>query len=197
MNEIESLEHFTSKWLEKETKKLESDILHQLQIEKVEIYESFIQSLQGVFDKVMQEQADGNSQLLSYVSYSLLNINFLSQKPLFTVEAFDENWFLFPSICEQSYEIDWFSKRLYTFYERAIKEQKKYVGKIMPTEAEKFVLLILQRMFKHYMSFLKDMMFKHPLNEMEELNVLKKENFTLTIGNYRGLFRILYEEESV
>jgi len=40
------------------------------------------------------------------------------------------------------------------------------------------------------------MVRSHPIDEIEGFRLLEKENFTLTIGNYRGLFRILYEEET-
>ena len=196
MEKIEAFEYYLSTYFEKDIEQLERDILNQLRVNGAEIFKEFVQNLEELFEKVYKIQEVDESKTVSYVSCSLLNINFLTHKPLFMVEAFDENWFLFPSIYEQNYEFEWLSKPMYTFYEKALQEQKKYVGKILPTDVEKFILLTLQRFFKHVMSFLSDMIKSYPIDEIEEFRLLKKENFTLTIGNYRGLFRVLYEEET-
>jgi len=190
MKKMEALNHFM-RWLDDEALEFEQRVMSYIQVNQADIIDQFRTSFISVSKEVSNKQTNQRVEEISYVSYSISYINFLTKQPLYLIEVFDKDWFFSHSIHEGVYDPSWLTDRLYKFYDNALKQHKKYVQKINPVEVEKYMLLLLDRQIKHLMRIVQGI-----LNEKDIAGVeLKTNKLTITIGNYRGLFQTLYEEK--
>jgi len=190
MHKLEAIKTYLTSWVDKESKLLEEKVFAALRTEKTAISNGFMDSLKAICEKTADAQvADG----ISYISYSHICFNFLNKQPLYLIESFNEDWFFSSSISTHTYDPAWLTDMLHEFYDRAQKEHRRYVEKINATEVEKIMLILLDTHTKHLMSFVEGLLRETKLDDIDEYNRLNKDELKITMGNYRGLFRVVRE----
>ena len=193
MNTLSALDDYLKRWFQPKNDELEGKISGYIRNNKPGVAGDFFKSFREVCCKAFKQQERNDANSVSYISYSLLYINFLTRKPLYLIEAFDDKWFFSGSICEHFYEPEWMTSLLYEFYDDALLESRKHLGKILSTTVEKIILTALDRHAKQLTRFAREIVNSANLEDIEEFRKMRKEGLIITVGRYRGTFEEIYK----
>ena len=193
MNTLTALDDFVKHWIEPKSDELEERVLRYIKDNKPTIADGFFESFREVCRRALTQQECNGASSVSYISYSLLYINLLARKPPYLIETFDNKWFFSDSICKHAYEPEWMTSLLYEFYDDALLESRKYLGRIHSTTVEKIILTTFDRQAKHLTRLAREIINNADLEGFEEYRKLRKEGLTITVGKYRGTFEEIYK----
>jgi len=175
--------------------KLEEKISWHIRDNKSEVVGGLVGSFTEACGKAYEKQERNSADSISYISFSLLYINFINRKPLYLIETFNDKWFFSSSISEHSYDPEWMTSLIYEFHDDALAERRKYLGKIHPTMVEKVILTVLDRQANLLSHLVKDTLGSINLEEIEAFGKLRRERLRITIGKYRGAYSEIYRGE--
>jgi hypothetical protein len=195
MDTLTAFNDFLKCWVNPKEEELGKKISTYILDNKSELVGGLVDSFKEVCRKACAQQENNGADSIKYISYSLLYINFIDRKPLYLIEAFNDKWFFSDSISEHIYEPEWMTSPLYEFYSDAVSECRKYLGQIHPIMVEKMILTVLDKQAGCLMRFAKEAFGSIDLEEIEEFKKLKKNNFMITIGKFRGSYKEIYKRE--
>jgi hypothetical protein len=194
MTKATALNNYTTKWFRPQMENLEESINTCIYDRRDEIEDHFKDGFKGLCSLILQEQETDCFPPISYISYSSIKINFLINRPLYLVEAFDDKGYFSNPICSLEYDPCWFTKLMNDFYEQAWEEGRKYAGQINKADVEKLMLIVLDKHLRTFRDFAQDIFLKAGLGGVPEYAHTKRSNLAIIVGSYRGGFKIIYRE---
>ncbi|MCL2152486.1 MAG: hypothetical protein FWH57_05930 [Oscillospiraceae bacterium] len=193
MDTLSAFNDFLKNWFEPGSDELEAKISGYIRDNKPDIVSGLLESFAQACQRAYERQEKNSADAISYLSYSMLYINFLARKPLYMIETFNDKWFFSSSVSEHVYDPKWMTSRLYEFYGDALSKRRKYLGRIHPTMIEKAILTVLDRQANLLTRLAKETFESVDLEEIEEFRKLEKDEFKITIGKYRGAYKEIYK----
>jgi len=194
MGKQTELNNFISSWFSPQMLLLESRINDDLLDKRREIDEHFMDNFRDICALACKKQENDTSDAVSYISYSILQINFLTKKPLCLVETFNEDWYFSEPICELYYDPFRLTTPLYELYDEACSESKKYVGAINRADVERLILIALNRQINGFTELAKNALLTKRPSRFASYTSLKRKNLSIIVGKYRGKFKTIFEE---
>ena len=194
MDTLTAFNDFLKCWVEPRSDELEEKTSAYIRDNKPEIIGGILNSCAEACRSACKQQENSGADSIRYISYSMLYMNFIDRKPLYLIETFNDKWFFSNSISEHMYDPEWMTSLIYEFYDDALSERKKYLGKIHPTMVEKVILTVLDKQAKHMTRLAKETFDNADFGEIEEFNKLRKDGLIITIGKYRGAYKEIYKE---
>lgn len=103
--------------------------LEQYQIEhREEIVGSMKKSLQMTLEELERRRFSA-----SFIVYTLLRTELMEGRGRYLIKAYDKNWYFGETVDLYWYGADWGFRFFYSFWEAAVRESRKYIGRV--TEA--------------------------------------------------------------
>lgn len=159
-----------------------------------EFVPDFVETFRQLCVKIKTMQLQKEKRKIRYITYSLLKEAIKNRKPVYLIEASDQNWFLDPVECRVWYQPEWmvsFLDRLGSVLEEKRKPYfdrvtTKDVDHIKLTEAEKYHCYVVQ-------------LARYALPQAVELpefrEIIKDDVFDARIGEYLDISEVVYKEE--
>jgi len=188
-NKGEALQHYLNHFVPERSTFYFKKIKRDSDAQSTEISKEFCDAFLDLY-KQLPEGKNGKLSL-TYIQYSLLFSHVLSGKPIYTVEAFGNDYFLEEPFVQVSYQPQWLMDHLYSFYKELKEEAKKYMLRITEIEVEK-IFLIEVKYYEELMYQVARMAMREIIY-LEEFKQLKyEEKIEFRIGEFRGNSKLFY-----
>jgi uncharacterized protein YjbI with pentapeptide repeats len=159
-----------------------------------ELIAEFQESFREICLKIKAMQAAETKGKVACITYSMLRTAISNQKPVYLVEAFDQEWFLDSVECQTSYQASWafqFLDQLGTELAEQVKSLHLY--QIDRPRLERYQL---QEAKKYHRYIIR--LARHALLEAVKLSefqaIATEADFAVRIGEYLDISEVVYKE---
>lgn len=196
MNSAEAWEHFVALYAN-EFSRLKLMELEQRFRQQIDQFRSeFIESFRQICNQINLMQSRNEKGKIRYITYSMLRTAILDHRPVYLVEAFDQDWFLNPVECQVRFQPDWAWELLYQLSCELDEKRKLYLNRISRAQLKNFILREADQFHRYIIRLARYAMDQ--ARDLPEFQAIEKESeFEVRVGEYRDVSEIVYRENQL
>jgi hypothetical protein len=194
MKRAEAWEHFVTNYARSTAGKKIMELEHYFTQHRDELITEFLESFREICLKIKAMQVAEAKGKIAWITYSMLRTAIVDRRPVYLVEACDQQWFLDPVECRTRYQAGWafqFLDQLGT--ELAEQLKSLYLHQIDRTKPERY---LLQEAEKYHQYVIRLARYAMPRAvQLPEFQAIAKEaEFAVRVGEYMDSSEVVYRE---
>jgi hypothetical protein len=194
VNKEEAWEHFIDHYGREISKKKIMELEIYFSRQMTDLIPEFLDSFRQLCRKIETMQRLQAKGKIRYIIYSMLRTGIIDRRPVYLIEALNQEWYLDPVECNVKYHPGW----AFQFFDQLRTElddkARLYLNQIDWYQLQRYKLQEAQKYHQYVSSFIRYAMTQ-AVQLPEFQAIAKEDDFAVRVGEYLGSSVIVYKME--